>query len=206
VIGFGFSFSPFLSVSASDGIPHPINRFHPDSVFAFMAIAFLGGFRYALFRSSAFTQPRPGPLRWTRFCPRTVAPCGLLEPQVPCLIGPVFIATMSPSDSSCGIASDFPCGYTSATSVRNAQCRALYHSLFEDHTRSPPVAQESVHGHPDLNHPANVTLYSGFHPSTECRRLARPPLVRFRSGLVTDTRELRTLSHGRALPFLFIRE
>ena len=169
MIGFGFSFSPFLSVSASDGIPHPINRFHPDSVFAFMAIAFLGGFRYALFRSSAFTQPRPGPLRWTRFCPHTVAPCGLLEPQVLCFIGPVFIATMSPSDSSCGIALAFPCGYTLATSVRNAHYRALYYSLFEDHMRSPPVTQESIHGHPDPKHPARLFSYSSFHPYRECR-------------------------------------
>jgi len=194
-------------VSASDGIPYPFIRLHPDSVFALLATTFLAFlFRHTLSRSSAFTHSGPGPLRWTRFSPRTVAPRALLETQVLCFIGPVFIATMSPSDSSRGIASDFPFGYTLATSVWNARNRALYCSRFEDHVRSPMVARESIHGHPDLMHPTRLFVYSSFHPSMGCRRLARPPLVRFRFGLVIDTRELRTLLRSRALPFLFVRE
>jgi len=110
----------------------------------------------------SFHLSRLGLLRWTRFCPLTVASRALLETRVLCLIGPVFIATMGPSDSSHGIAPAFPFGYTSATFDQDARIRALDNPRSKDRERSPPVTKESIRSHPDRNHPASL-FYSGFH-------------------------------------------
>jgi len=167
-------------------LPFSFIPFLPDGVSISSTVtfpAFLSGPCYPAFRLPLFTDQDP----FAR---------GELPP---------FLTTMGPSDSLHGIAPDFPF-LPVIPRLPCARMPALGRYIYSRSRTMQGLPRSHRRAFAPI--PAIITIPLLFRPSFHlvlgCRLVARPPLVRFRSGLDTGTRELRTQPHDCALPVLFM--